>query len=435
MDRALYLLVAFLAPLGLCGQSLYFPPTAGSTWDTISPQSLGWCPHKVDSLYAYLDTNRTRAFILLKDGKIVLEKYFGTHTPTTPWQWASAGKTITAFMVGIAQQENLLSIADTTSHYLGQGWTNCTPAQEEKITIRHQLTMTAGLDDGAPDPFCTLDTCLTCAAEAGTRWAYHNGPYTLLDGVLASATGTTLNAYTTQKLKNPTGMTGAFIPIGFNNVFFSNARSMARFGLLILNRGNWNGHQLMTDTAFFAQMVNTSQPLNRAYGYLWWLNGKPSYMLPGTQFVFNGLLSPHAPADMFVAMGKDGQLLNIAPSTNVVWLRMGDSPDGVPVPALMNDVIWSYINDLACTTTGLHSSQNEHSVRMYPNPGKEVLHLEADFPIVQVEMFNARGQRIKILSGPAKEMRISIRELPRGLYLIKADVGNGSGWIGKLLKE
>ena len=110
-------------------QGLYFPPNVGDQWDTIHPQTLGWCQPKIDSLYAYLDTNNTKAFILLKDGKIVLEKYFGTHTATTPWYWASAGKTITSFMVGMAQQDGYLSIDDTTSQYLGQGWTNTTPAQ------------------------------------------------------------------------------------------------------------------------------------------------------------------------------------------------------------------------------------------------------------------------------------------------------------------
>ena len=191
-------------------QNLYFPPTVGSTWDTLAPASLGYCQPKIDSLYTFLEDNSTKAFILLKDGKIVLEKYFGGHTATSPWQWASAGKTITAFMVGIAQQEGHLSITDTTAQYLGQGWTNATPQQEEKITVRHQLTMTSGLDDGVPDHYCTLDNCLNYLADAGTRWAYHNGPYTLLDQVIANATGQSLNSYTTQKLKTPTGMTGSF---------------------------------------------------------------------------------------------------------------------------------------------------------------------------------------------------------------------------------
>jgi CubicO group peptidase (beta-lactamase class C family) len=169
--------------------------------------------------------------------------------------------------------------------------------------------MTSGLDDGVTDHHCTLDTCLTYLADAGTRWAYHNGPYTLLDAVIENATGQTLNAYTTQKLKIPTGMTGLFYTSGYNNVFVSKPRSMARFGLLILNNGNWNGNQIMTDATYFNEMINTSQQLNESYGYLWWLNGKPSYMLPGLQFQFQGSLNPNAPDDMVAAMGKNGQFL------------------------------------------------------------------------------------------------------------------------------
>ena len=230
-------------------QSLYFPPLIGNTWDTLSPASLGWCEPKIDSLLDYLEAKNSKAFILLKDGKIVIEKYYGTFTIDSVWYWASAGKTLTGFTVGIAQQEGLLSIQDTTSDYLGNGWTVCPPLKEDKITIRHQLTMTSGLDDGVPDHYCTLDTCLQYLADAGARWAYHNGPYTLLDSVIESATGQSLNSYLTQKVKNPTGMTGAFIPSGYNNLFISKPRSMARFGLLMLNQGNWNGNQILTDTS------------------------------------------------------------------------------------------------------------------------------------------------------------------------------------------
>ena len=73
-------------------QNLYFPPLTGNAWDTISPVSLGWCPDKIDSLTDYLENKNTKAFILLKDGKIVIEKYFGTFTADSLWYWASAGK-------------------------------------------------------------------------------------------------------------------------------------------------------------------------------------------------------------------------------------------------------------------------------------------------------------------------------------------------------
>lgn len=100
--------VFFIATFDLNAQNLYFPPISGTTWDSISPQSIGWCQEKIDSLYNYLDANNTKAFIVLKDGKIVLEKYFGTFDQNSLWYWASAGKTITSFMTGIAQQEGYL---------------------------------------------------------------------------------------------------------------------------------------------------------------------------------------------------------------------------------------------------------------------------------------------------------------------------------------
>ena len=158
---------------------MYFPPVNSNTWDTISPFQLGWCNNKIDSLYQFLDSTDSKAFILLKDGKIVLEKYFNGHDISTDWYWASAGKTLTAFMVGIAQQENFLSISDTSSNYLGSGWTNCTNSQEEAITIWHQLTMTTGLDDNVNDPSCTEDTCLNFLStpELDGHTTTHHIPY------------------------------------------------------------------------------------------------------------------------------------------------------------------------------------------------------------------------------------------------------------------
>jgi len=415
-------------------QNLYFPPTVGSAWDTLAPASLGYCQPKIDSLYTFLEDNSTKAFILLKDGKIVLEKYFGGHTATSPWQWASAGKTITAFMVGIAQQEGHLSITDTTAQYLGQGWTNATPQQEEKITVRHQLTMTSGLDDGVPDHYCTLDTCLSYLADAGTRWAYHNGPYTLLDQVIANATGQSLNSYTTQKLKTPTGMTGSFFSVGYNNVFFSTARSMARFGLLILNQGNWNGNQLLTDAAYFNEMVNTSQNLNNSYGYLWWLNGKANFMVPTLQTVFPGYMCPNAPADMISAIGSGGQFLNVVPSQNLVWLRMGDEPSNSNVPFLLNDDIWEYVNDLVCQNAGiLEQPSNGISIELYPNPAKEQLNIAVNGETIgEVQVHNALGQPVATWNIDASSGVLEVGKFQQGIYFLTLP---GFGKVQRWVKE
>lgn len=403
-------------------QNLYFPPLAqNQPWDTLSPASLGWCMNYVDSLYDFLDQNNTKGFLLLKDGKIVLEKYFGTFTVDSLWYWASAGKTITAFLTGKAQEENFLSITDTTSDYLGTGWTSCSVTQEEKITIRNQLTMTSGLDDNVPDPYCTLSSCLTCLADAGTRWAYHNAPYTLLESVLNNATGLSLNSYTNSRLKIKTGMTGLWLPSGYNNVYFSNVRSMARFGLLAQNNFIWQNDTLLFDTVYKNQMVNTSQPLNQSYGYLWWLNGKSSFMVPGLQVVFPGWWSPDAPQDMIAALGKDGQVLSISKSNGLVFARMGDSPTGLVPYTICND-IWKYLNQIICSPSSVNMNNSQKLFSISPNPASEFIqingYLTEDF---ETAIYDLSG---RLLQANFNTCKINISRFHSGIYLLKFSSGH-----------
>jgi CubicO group peptidase (beta-lactamase class C family) len=366
----------------------YFPPTTGNTWETINPSELNFCNDKITELYTYLNNQNTKAFIMLKNGKIVLEQYFNGHTASDSWYWASAGKTLTATMVGIAQQENFLNINNKTSDYLGIGWTSCTLAQENSITVKNQLSMTTGLNDGVTDSSCFTPACLQFLTPAGTRWAYHNAPYTILDQVIANATGVTLNQYTTSKLKTPTGMTGSFFSVDNNNVFYSTARSMSRFGLLMLNNGNWNGNQIL-NTNYLNQMVNTSQNLNKSYGYLWWLNGKESYMVPQSQIVFTGNIMNNAPTDTYMALGKNGQFINIVPSSGIVWIRMGDQPNGLPVDFLLNNEIWARINALNCNLSTSINSKNR--VGVSPNPVIDILKIETESEILSKYIYTIEG--------------------------------------------
>jgi CubicO group peptidase (beta-lactamase class C family) len=381
---------------------------------------LGWCEDQIPELLTFLESNNTKAFIVLKNGKIVIENYFGTFTQDSLWYWASAGKTLTSYLVGIAQQNGQLSINDLSSSYLGSGWTSCTAAQENNITVRNQLTMTSGLDDGVADPYCTDPNCLVYSADAGTRWAYHNGPYTLLDGVLEGATGQTLNGLVFSALKQPTGMDGFFFQSGYNNVYLSTARSMARFGILMQNGGNWNGNQLMTDANYYQEMITPSQNLNNSYGYLWWLNGQSSYMIPQAQIVIPGMMFPNAPSDVYAAIGRDGQFLNVSPSEGLVFIRMGNAPDNSLVPFLLNDQIWEKLNYVMCTPVAEESDENfwlnqtATSVRINW-PGKAFV----------CEVYDSKGNKIMSLEARTSE-EISTNHLASGLYVIRCSSGDSA---------
>lgn len=428
------ILILFLISLWnfLQGQSLYFPPLTGSTWDTISVSTLGWCQDKMDSLLAFLGRENTKAFILLKNGKIVTEKYYGTFTKDSLWYWASAGKTLTALTVGIAQQEGYLSINDSTSKYLGLGWTSCPANKEKLITVKHQLSMSTGLDDGVPDPDCTLNTCLQYLSDAGTRWAYHNAPYTLLDGVIQNATGNTLNSYVTTRIKNKTGMDGFYFNIGYNNVYFSKARSMARFGLLLLNKGYWNTTPVLSDTTYFNEMTNTSQVLNLSYGYLTWLNGKSSFMVPGLQFVFPGKLMPNAPDDAYFALGKNGQFIDVYPSQKIVFIRMGNSPSSTPVDFALNDSICRRLNEVMCNTTyqSTVSEQKTNPLQLYPNPVSDMLYLSQK--VQKAEITDCSG---KIITTFYQTDRINTQNLSQGMYLVRCYTHNSVVQILRFMKQ
>ena len=330
---------------------LYFPPINSDFWETITPESLNWNVAATNNLYDFLSNNNTRAFIVLKDGKIVIEKYWGNNIlntapfdENTNWYWASAGKTLTAFLVGLAQEEGLLNINNKTSDYLGNNWSGLPTNKEDLILIKHHLTMTTGLDYGVSNPNCTDPICLQYKADAGSQWYYHNAPYTLLEEVISASANKTYNEFTDEKIESKTGMNGSWLPLGDNNVYYSTARDGARFGLLMLGKGRWNNNQIMTDSNYYYAMINSSQSLNPSYGYLCWLNGKSSIILPGLSTSFSVPLSTNAPSDLFAALGKNGQFIDVVPSENLVIVRMGESPGNSLVPTPFHNDMWEKIN-------------------------------------------------------------------------------------------
>ncbi len=417
-------------------EPIYFPPIIGNQWESISPESLNWNINKIDSLYNFLGKTNTKAFIVLKDGRIVLEKYFDSFELDSNWYWASAGKTLTATLVGIAQADGLLNVNDKTSDYLGKGWTSLEESKEDLITLRHHLTMTTGLDYQIDDLDCTDPVCLKYKSDAGSQWYYHNAPYTLLENVVEEASGKSYNQFFFEKIRNKIGMNGAWFKLGFNNVYFSTARSMARFGLLIANNGNWKETEIITDKQYLSNMINTSQELNKSYGYLWWLNGKESMMIPGTEIVFNTMLMPDAPHDLYSALGKDGQILNISPSKGIIVVRMGERPDNqFFISTNYANDIWKHLNEIMDSETSVWESHIGMTIS--PNPASEYIeiNLERWAPLSrwspsgeEVRIYNTFGELVisdvQHLGDVGHLKRIDISHLPVGLYFIQ--IGNYS---------
>lgn len=405
-------------------QGQYFPPlNPQSQWDTLSPEKLGWCTEQIPALYEYLEKTNTKGYLLLYKGRIVLEKYFGDFKKDSAWYWASAGKTLTSFLIGKAQEDSLLSIEDASSKYLGEGWSSIPIEQERAIKIKHHLTMTTGLDDEVPDNDCTIDTCLIYLKDPGERWAYHNAPYTLLDSVIHKATGQNLNAYTQSTLKNKIGMTGLWVKLGFNNVYISNPRAMARYGHLILNNGVWKNDTIMKDQDYFRSMISRSQVLNPSYGYLWWLNGQGGYMLPGFQYFFNGNFAKEAPEDVVSGLGKNGQIVSFSKQHELVMVRMGNSPDSLGfVPNFLLSDIWKLTMNVACRATSAEESFEESTMPfIIHNDMLRFTSTESSVSRILIVDMNGRMLHAQYNQDP-----INVSEFPTGVYTIVISSSNGN---------
>jgi CubicO group peptidase (beta-lactamase class C family) len=202
----------------------------------------------------------------------------------------------------------------------------------------------------------------------------------------------------------------------------------------MLNRGSWNATPILSDTTYFNQMTNTSQQLNKSYGYLWWLNGKESYMLPSSQIVFNGSAQPNAPNDMYSALGKNGQIINVVPSQNLVMVRIGNIPQSVFVPNYFNDEIWQKFNQLNCSITETNN-KSRNLIMLYPNPASKELFLENLELNSTIEIYTTLGELVYSDINTSVNFRINLENHNSGVYFIKIKNGFNSQNLKFLLHK
>jgi CubicO group peptidase (beta-lactamase class C family) len=414
---------------GKINAQLYFPENTGA-WATTAPSSLGWDVSRVDELKTFLTNNDSKSFIVLKDGKIVMEYYFNGHDETKTWYWASAGKSLTSTLVGIAQSEGKIDLNKSSNTYLGKGWSSCTAQQEDSIKVWNHITMTTGLDDRESFD-CTDKECLKYLAAPGKRWSYHNGPYTLIDGIIEGATGQNLNLYFKQKIGDKIGMSGLFAKSGYNNVFYSTTRNMARFGLLTLANGKWGTTQVINNPTYIADMKKTSQALNPAYGYLWWLNGKDKYMFPGSQIQFPGKLIPSAPSSMYAALGKNEQRVYIIPDQNIVVIRMGDAAKGGGgnVSIAFDNELWKILTPimkLSVSTKDQYEVSKDKIVHYF----NKTLKVKSEINVESVDVYDRIGRVINV---QFDEDGSDVSFLDRGIYFVRVIDRNRKVYVNRIL--
>ena len=141
-------------------------------------------------------------------------------------------------------------------------------------------------------------------------------------------------------------------------------------------------------------------------------------MAPGLQFVFPGSINPNGPSDLIMALGKNGQMINIVPSQNLVYIRMGDAPGVGEVPFAFNDTIWQKINSFPCPSL----VQNQTSIaefNLYPNPSNSLVNIDFANTTFTVYVYDFTGKLVAQQSNCYDRCSFSVKGFEAGIYNVK----------------
>jgi CubicO group peptidase (beta-lactamase class C family) len=271
---------------------------------------------------------RTRSVIVIYKNKIIAEKYadgFNKNSRILGW---SMTKSLTATYFGILQKQGKFDIMKSAPI---SEWAS---DERSKITTNDLLHMNSGLEweedygkisDVTKMLFIEEDMTKSqinkpLVGKPNNTWNYSSGTTNLLSGILRKQFKTHqeyLDFWYTNLLDKigmnsaivETDMAGNFVGSSYG---WATTRDWAKFGLLYLHKGNWNGEQIFDESwaKYVATPTNTS---NGQYGAQFWLNA-------GGRF-------PNAPKDMYYASGYQGQMVAIFPSHDLVIVRMGLKED------------------------------------------------------------------------------------------------------------
>jgi len=305
-------------------------------WRRCAPEEVGMNSDNLMKAYEYAANPQlnTHGIAVIRKGYIVGEAYFGDYTVNTHHDGFSMAKSFTSALIGIAIGDGKIAGIDEKVYpYFPQWNYTSTPEIKKRLSIRHLLTMTGGLDWNR-DSLVVDDLVMAnyedylayvlsrdILYEPGTKWYYSNGEAILLSGILEKVYGR--NAYSLAYLRifDPIGATGIYWLrdlAGHTNTAYgihATARDFAKFGYLYLKKGSWDGQQIIPQNWIEESTKAVSDSIN-FYGYLWWLP-------PG----FEDYQKWDIPAGTFIALGAYTQRLFVVPAKDLVVVRLGNDPE------------------------------------------------------------------------------------------------------------
>lgn len=326
------------APIGGSGGGVPAVGFPDPDWQSGDPADHGIDPAALDAAAAAAEAHGSHCLVVVKDGVIVREQYWQGKNASSRDKSFSVAKSYTSALVGIAIGRGDIESLDQSAADFIPSWQG---TEHEAITIRHLVTMTSGLEWSVFSDYVSMATFSSNHTEyalelgqeeaPGASWVYHNGGVQILEAVFEGATGMSIEAYAIEHLWSRIGSGATWNhdpsenPTTYAHVL-ATCRDHARFGWLYARGGAWSDGQVIPED-YFAASLAPSQEQNRAYGYLFWLNGQMPRLDPFNQQK-DEMLAPWAPTDLFAARGFGDQFIDVVPSLGLVVVRIGPDPTG-----------------------------------------------------------------------------------------------------------
>lgn len=278
----------------------------------------------------YSEKNNGRAMVVVRAGQVVFEQYYPGVNPERGRFLASGTKSFSCAIALLGVQDGLLSLDEPVANTI-VGWK--IHPQKSRITIRQLLNLTSGITGGESRTIPTYADAIRAplTAKPGERFQYGSVPFQIFGEVMrrkleARGIAKTPLEYLDSRLLQPIGLKydrwtrGQDGQPRLSSGAMISAREWAKYGMLILNRGRWQGRQLL-DSRLLNQCFQGSTT-NPAYGLTFWLN-KPGLTHDGLP------MQPirAASGSMVMAIGAGNQVMFILPEQNLVVVRLGRLDD------------------------------------------------------------------------------------------------------------
>jgi CubicO group peptidase (beta-lactamase class C family) len=273
--------------------------------------------------------------VVVRHGKLAFEHYFRgfdlkarngpgiiDFNAATTHDLRSMTKSVTALVTGAVIDRGIIASVDQPVFSFFPDYADLSTPEKERITIRHLLTMSMGIDwsegppwtneitlSRSPEPYRYV-LALPVVEPPGAAWNYSAGATSLVGGILARATGKRFDDLAATLLFNPLGISDvawSWLPNGDPVdwcCFWMRPRDMAKIGQLVLDRGRWKGEQVISEAwidAATGPQITTSY--GEPYGYQFWLFTAP---VSGRRI------------DLIAAVGQGGQSIYIVPTLDLV---------------------------------------------------------------------------------------------------------------------